>query len=119
MSNVKMCGMDEYRYELFEKFKTAALFAVLTAVTDMVDDPKDFRETLIKTWADKTTEEYMATCELVKGQISEMPENEVADLPLHLTPDGMADQESLFHSLIEEMSSDIRAMLNNPKEGGV
>jgi hypothetical protein len=97
MSNVKLCGPEEYRQELFNKFNTAAIFALLISAMENMEDPVLFRETLIKTWADKMTEE----------------------LPLHLTPDGLEDQERTFFAIMEEITSDIRSMLNKPKDGGV
>ena len=119
MNNVKMCGPEEYRQQLFEKFKTAALFAVMTEVMGRVEDPAEFRETLISTWSKKITEEYRENKKAIIAQVAALPEDPEKPLPHHLTPDGMRDQEQFFDSMVEEMSSDIRAMLNKPKDGGV
>ena len=115
MSGVKTCGVDDYRNELFEKFKTSALFALLSEAMGRIENPAEFREVLIKTWAGKMADEYQEAMTTASELVSDTP---VEDLPLHLTPDGMKDQEQFFNSMVEVMTSDIRAMLNNPKEGG-
>jgi hypothetical protein len=117
MSNVKLCGPEEYRQELFNKFNTAAIFALLISAMENMEDPVLFRETLIKTWADKMTEEYMDDKQSIVDQLSMLPED--CELPLHLTPDGLEDQERTFFAIMEEITSDIRSMLNKPKDGGV
>ncbi len=116
--NFFVCGEDEYRSILFDKFKTAALMALLVNMLQKSENATEERETLIKTWREKISEDRQAGLEQIMAVVSTM-EEEGQEVPQSMRVESLEEQDRYFRGIIQEMSCEIRSMLNDPKEGGV
>ena len=50
MERAIMCGEDEYRSLLFDKFMKACVMTLIVKLLGEAENPDEIREVLIKTW---------------------------------------------------------------------
>lgn len=116
MERAIICGEDEYRGLLFDKFIKSAVMTLIVKLLNDVENPDEIREVLIKTWYDKCKKEREEGMAEVLEMIDEI--NACGqDIPEHLSDENLKMQQEFFNGMMQELSCEIRALLKLPGVG--
>jgi len=116
MERAIVCGEDEYRGFLFDKFIKSAVMKLIVKLLREAENPDEIRESLIKAWYDKCVKERQEGMEDIRKMIEEM-EDSGQEIPVQLTEENLQMQQEFFNGMMQELSCEIRALLKISDNG--